>query len=60
LSLERILKSRKYKYVDYEGLGNGILKGKWVGCPWILEVIKELITILLSAMSAGEEATELS
>jgi hypothetical protein len=28
LSLERILKSRKYKYVDYEGLGNGILKGK--------------------------------
>ena len=28
LSLKRILKSGKYKYVDYEGLGNGIFRGR--------------------------------
>ena len=46
--------------MDYGGLGNGIFRGRWVDCSGILEVIKELITILLSAMSAGEEAIELS
>ena len=46
--------------MDYGGLGNGFFRGRWVGCPGILEVIKELSTILLSAMSAGKEATELS
>ena len=46
--------------MDYGGLGNGIFRGRRVGCPGILEVIKEHITILLLAMSAGGEATELS
>ena len=46
--------------MDYGGLGNGIFRGKWVSCTWILEVIIELISSLLFAMSEGGEARELN